>query len=69
MPSDANVIAFGRRAEEALQAELTAYTPLAEGYIQQFAPTEKGPYVLNRDRSANPERPLHDRRRRKIGAA
>jgi hypothetical protein len=49
MPSDANVIAFGRRAEEALQAELPSYTPLAEGYIQQFAPTEKGLYVLNRD--------------------
>jgi hypothetical protein len=49
MPSDANVIAFGGRAEEAVEAELPSYAPLAEGYFQQFAPTEKGLYVLNRD--------------------
>jgi hypothetical protein len=49
MPSDANVIAFGGRAEQALEAELPSYTPLAEGYFQQFAPTEKGIYILNRE--------------------
>jgi hypothetical protein len=50
LPSDANVVAFINRAEEALLSWLGGVTPLAEGYFQESVPADQIGYRLNRDR-------------------
>lgn len=50
LPSDANVIAFSNRAEDALQHELRKQTPIGEGYLQRFVPAAKIGYDLDGDR-------------------
>jgi hypothetical protein len=50
LPSDANVVAFSNRAEDALQRELRKQTPVGEAYLQRFVPAAKIGYDLDEDR-------------------
>src|SRR5271165_106354 len=49
LPPDQDVIAFGGRAEGALQSDLHKYKPVAEAYLQRLQPAKNGGWTPVQD--------------------